>query len=260
MIASMSPYLLLQSRDPGDPMREHEVECFRSTLAMGPDELVVVDALERVPSKEELAGARAVLMGGSGDYSSLDEEPWIERMTRWTREVLLASDVPTFASCFGFQVMVRALGGEMVRDPENREVGSLDLCREKAAAADPIFGDLPSKFVAQVGHTDRAAEAPPGTDVLASSERCPVHAYRVRGKSIWATQFHPELDVAAVRVRYLRYAEKYPPPDLPEGTKPEDAPFLSTLRPSPEASRLLERFAGWCLRQELDREAARGVR
>jgi GMP synthase (glutamine-hydrolysing) len=239
-------YLLLQCRDAGDPMRAHEVDCFRAALSAPTGGIRVVDALDGLPSARDVRGARGILMGGSGDYSSLDEHPWIRRLIGFAREELLRADVPIFASCFGLQILTLSLGGQMVRDPANREVGSIDLHVTPAAAGDPVFGALPRTFVAQAGHTDRATAAPPGTDLLASSDRCPVNAFRVRGKPVWATQFHPELDPGAVTVRYLRYMEKYPPTDLPAGTPLTEAPFLKRLRPSEHATRLLARFADVC--------------
>jgi len=241
-----NPYLLMQSRDATDPMREHEVECFAQSLSIAPGGIRVVDMLQRVPTGEELASCRAVLMGGSGDYSSLDPFPWIRRMIDYVATTLLPSGVPTFASCFGLQVTTLALGGEMTRDPANREVGSIELTSRPAATSDPLFAALPSPFVGQAGHTDRAVATPPGAVLLASSEKCPVNAFRVEGKPYWATQFHPELDPNAVAKRYMAYMEKYPPTDLPPGTPLADAPFLKRLRPSPHATRLLQRFAQWC--------------
>ena len=199
--------------------------------------------LAETPPRERVLSARAVLMGGSGDYSCLDPDAWIGRMVGYVRDEVVPSGVPTFASCFGLQVLTLALGGKMLRDPKNREVGSIDLWLTPAAAQDPLFAPLPSPFVAQAGHTDRAAETPPGAELLAYSERCPVNAFRVAGKPVWATQFHPELDPDAVAKRYMRYMEKYPPPDLPPGVPPSEAPFLKTLRPSHHATRLLQRFA-----------------
>ena len=237
------PYLLLQSRDPGDPMREHEVQCFASSLGVPPGGISVADMLAEPPSRERLLASRAVLMGGSGDYSCLDPDPWIPRMVGYVRDVVLPSGVPTFGSCFGLQILTLSLGGKMMRDPKHREVGSIDLTLTPEAADDPLFAPLPSPFVGQAGHTDRAVETPPGAALLASSDRCPVNAFRVRGKPVWATQFHPELDPDAVAKRYMRYMEKYPPPDLPPGTPPSEAPFLKALRPSHHATRLLQRFA-----------------
>jgi GMP synthase (glutamine-hydrolysing) len=245
-ISMKNPFLLLQSRDALDPMRAHEVECFAASLGIPKSSIAVVDMLQRVPTREELATCGAVLTGGSGDYSSLDPFPWIHRMIGYVRETLLPSGVPTFASCFGLQVTTLALGGEMMRDPANREVGSVDLTLTPAAATDPLFSPLPSSFVGQAGHTDRAAATPPGATLLASSALCPVNAFRVEGKPFWCTQFHPELDPDAVARRYIAYMEKYPPPDLPPGTPLADAPFLKRLRPSPHATRLLQRFAQWC--------------
>lgn len=238
-----APYLLLQSRDPGDPMREHEVQCFASSLGAASGGIAVVDMLDRVPSRDELQGARAVLMGGSGDYSCLDPFPWVSRMVSYVRDEVVPSGVPTFGSCFGLQILTLALGGKMVRDPAHREIGSVDMRAAPAAANDPLFATMPPVFVVQAGHTDRAVETPPGADLLASSDLCAVNAFRVRGRPVWATQFHPELDPDAVAKRYMRYMEKYPPPDLPPGVSPSEAPFLKALRPSPHATRLLQRFA-----------------
>ena len=237
-------YLLLQSRDAGDAMKAHEVACFTRALDAGIDGVRVVDVLERVPTRTELREARGILMGGSGDYSSLDPHPWIGRFAAHLRDDVVPSGVPTFASCFGFQVLTLALGGEMVRDPEHREVGSFDVDLTAKAAGDPLFGLLPPRFVAQQGHNDRAARAPDGVDVLASSPMCSVNAFRVRGRPVWATQFHPELDVADVGIRYLAYLAKYAKPEAAALGK--DAPFLKSLRSSPHATEILSRFARFC--------------
>ncbi len=131
----------------------------------------------------------------------------------------------------------------MVRDPANRELGSVDVKRASDAARDPLFQALPPTFVAQAGHTDRATDTPPGTVVLASTAVCPVQAFRVVGAPVWATQFHPEIDQRSFAARWLAYAEKYPPANLPRGTPMSEAPFLKALRPSPHASAILRRFA-----------------
>ena len=242
------PYLLVQCRDPGDPMREHEVECFERALSAGTGDarVGVVDALARVPTATEVASAPGLLVGGSGDYSVLDDRPWIGRLVAWLRDEAVPSGTPFFGACYGLQALTLALGGRVTRAAEHREMGSIEVRTTAEAAVDPLFAGLPPRFVVQAGHTDRAVAAPPGADLLASSDACPVQAFRVRGKLVWGTQFHPELGPADVAVRFARYAEKYPPPDLPPGAPLSEAPFLKGLRPSEDASRLLERFAGFC--------------
>ena len=86
------------------------------------------------------------------------------------------------------------------------------------------------------------ATLPEGAVLLASSADCVHQAYRV-GERAWALQFHPEIDQRSFAARWLAYAEKYPPADLPRGAAMSDAPFLKTLRPSPHASAILRRFA-----------------
>ena len=44
---------------------------------------------------------------------------------------------------------------------------------------------------------------------LAKSERTPFQAARVRGKAIYATQFHPELTHTDNRARFMRYFDMY---------------------------------------------------
>ena len=237
------PYLLLQSRDVTDPVRDLEVTGFAATLGVARDAIAVVDLLARAPRADEVAAVGAVLLGGSGNYSVLDPFPWIGRAVAALRDVVLQAGHPTFASCFGFQLLPMALGGTMVRDPANRELGSIDVTRTPEADRDPLFGPLPRTFVAQAGHTDRADGTPPGTVVLATTAVGPVQAFRVVGAPVWATQFHPEIDQRSFAARWLAYAEKYPPADLPRGAAMSDAPFLKTLRPSPHASAILRRFA-----------------
>jgi GMP synthase (glutamine-hydrolysing) len=239
----LRPFLLIQSRDPEDLMRGHEVACFCKAMGIRADELRVVDALERLPTQAELDGAAGILFGGSGEYSCLDGHLWIERLVDFLRdEILPRSDRPTFAACFGFQLLVRASGGEMIRDPEHTELGTFDLTLTDAGRADPLFHSVPLGFAAQVGHQDRATRYGPGLTNLASSPLCPLHACKADGKPIWATQFHPELGAEDVRDRYYTYAAKYRPGVVDPA---EHLAFERALRPTVEASTLLPAFVAW---------------
>lgn len=252
------PFLLLQARDHDDPMLEHERLCFRDTMGLRDEDLFAVNATERLPTRHELATSCAVLVGGSGDYSVLDAHDWIRDLVTFTRDELVLRGKPTFASCFGFQILVLAIGGDMIRDPEKMEMGTYGVALTPAAASDPLFAELPAAFDTQVGHKDRASRLPDGVHVFAGSTLCPMHAFRVGALPIWATQFHPELDHRTLRARYLRYRALYEPEAHrgdPEGA--EDA-FLRALRPSEEASALLELFARWVAHHE-EELAARGL-
>lgn len=252
------PFLLLQARDADDPMLDHERICFRDTMGLRDADLFSVNARERLPTRAELARASAVLVGGSGDYSVLDAHDWIRDLVTFTRDELVLSGKPTFASCFGFQILVLAIGGTMIRDPDNMEMGTYGVALTAAAADDPLFSELPAAFDTQVGHKDRAASLPAGVHVFAGSQLCPMHAFRVGALPIWATQFHPELDHRTLRARYLRYRALYEPTAHAADPEASEDAFLRGLRPSEEASALLELFARWVAHHE-EELARRGL-
>lgn len=201
--------LLLQARYEDDPCRPEERESFAEKLGLNVNQIVPYDLLEGPPSLSLVRSHDALMMGGSGDfYVSKGNLPKFRELLDLLAEVTELGH-PTFCSCFGFQCLVLALGGEIVHDPENIEVGTYDLWLTDEGAKDPLFGGLPESFSAQMGRKDRAATMPSGIPGLAASERCPFQALRIPEEPIWATQFHPELDAESNRGRYLRYMEGY---------------------------------------------------
>ncbi|MDG2206638.1 MAG: type 1 glutamine amidotransferase, partial [Pirellulales bacterium] len=94
--------LLLQIRNPGDPMRAQEIDCFADAAGVDRDQIIPWDLLAGAPDSSLLEQSDAVLIGGSGDYSVTREEEWLEasfELLRW----LVSESKPTFASCWGFQ-------------------------------------------------------------------------------------------------------------------------------------------------------------
>jgi GMP synthase (glutamine-hydrolysing) len=144
---------------------------------------------------------------------------------------------PTFASCWGFQAMSRAMGGRCIHDLPNAEVGTIELNLTEAGRNDPLFGNLSPVFVAQAGHEDHVVELPPDAVLLASSARVKEQALRFVGRPIYCTQFHPELD----RVAMLERVAAYPEYVARIARVPFDE-FVQSCRESPEANSLLRRF------------------
>jgi len=147
----------------------------------------------------------------------------------------LARAVPVFASCFGFQLAVQVLGGEILRDGEDFEMGTLPISLTAAAAQDPLFSDIGDGFLAVAVHKDLAAVAPPGCEMLAYTERC-CHAFRVLGKPFWAFQFHPEVDRATLVERLTAYKSQYTRDDQ------HLAWILDATHDTPDSNGLVRRF------------------
>lgn len=230
--------LLLQIRDPDDPIIDEERSSFADKAGLEIEQIRLHNLLDGPPTRAEVEACDGLLIGGSGDYYvSKGHLPAFDELMRFFREVADRA-YPTFASCFGFQLLIQALGGRIVHDPAHTELGTLELTLTEAGRNDPLLGTLPPTFYAQLGHKDRADELPSGFENLVTSELCRFQAFRVPNKPIWATQFHPELDSHTNKSRYLRYLEGY----AEHLTEEERKETLENYRDSPETGELLKRF------------------
>ncbi|MEJ2580925.1 MAG: type 1 glutamine amidotransferase [Acidobacteriota bacterium] len=211
-------------------MLEHERRCIAATTDLADPVLDYLNAVEGLPEPEVVTGYDAIIVGGSGDFSVVErDQPFLESTIALLQR-LIDIGFPIFGCCYGFQLLVEALGGMVVRDAENAEIGSYEVKLTEAGIKDPLFGQLPEAFVAQMGHFDRAETLPNGAQNLATSSLCTYQAMRVPGKQIWATQFHPELDQRGNRDRCLAYIKEFGNIETYEAL------------PSPEALTILPKF------------------
>ena len=92
-------FLLLQVRNPDEPMLHQEVRCFARSFGCSTAQIDVFDLLSGAPAPSVLAGADIVLLGGSGDYSVARGGPWLpaalETMVRSQPDVLGVSYLRT---------------------------------------------------------------------------------------------------------------------------------------------------------------------
>ncbi|MCY3807819.1 MAG: gamma-glutamyl-gamma-aminobutyrate hydrolase family protein [Gemmatimonadetes bacterium] len=243
MTASPAPLrcLLLQLRDADDRMSDHELVSFERCLYGQPARIEVFDLLDRPLVPADLAGVELILLGGSGSYSAASGGPWFETAVRSLR-VAHASSIPTFASCWGFQGMAAAMGGVVVNDRSRAEIGTYEVELTDAGRADAVFGALPSRFKAQMGHEDVVETLPPGTTLLASSPLVVNQAYRFDDRPVYCTQFHPELDADGMRSRlsaYPHYVEEV------VGAPYEEV--AARFEETTAANGLLQRFVELCV-------------
>lgn len=234
----MVAYRLLQARVSDDPVRSEERAAFAAQLGVQTEDVQTWDVLQGTSSFEAVTdGVDAVLVGGSGEFSVLSNESWLPSFFD-TLGALAENGFPTFASCFGFQGMVVALGGEVVTDESAAEVGTFELTTNENAEGDIMFGELPRSFVGQEGHKDRARRLPDCLTNFVSSKRCPNQAIRYKDSMVFATQFHPELTGNLNRLRFKRYYDMYEQAFGAAGARS----LLDTFMESPEANALLTRF------------------
>ncbi len=201
--------LLLQIRHL-QQVREEELNSFTQFAGLAPGQIEVLNVFD-TPYFEpnRVDGYDALIVGGASEASVLEPEnyPFLAdsvRMLQYCVEV----EKPVFASCFGFQLAVVALGGDIVRDESGFEIGTVPISLTEAAANDPILKAVPNPFMAVSVHRERAPELPAGCELLAYTDACP-HAFKLAGKPFWGFQFHPEVDKATLIERLTVFKDKY---------------------------------------------------
>ena len=103
---------------------------------------------------------------------------------------LLTAGVPVLGICYGFQLMVRDLGGEVSRTGAG-EYGATELT--VAGEAGTLLSGLPSAQRVWMSHGDTCAVAPPGFAVTATTASTPVAVAEAPDRQLYGMQFHPEV-------------------------------------------------------------------
>ena len=103
---------------------------------------------------------------------------------------LLNAGVPILGICYGFQLMVRDLGGKVLHTGTG-EYGATVL--QAADAAGVLLAGLPMQQGVWMSHGDTCAVAPPGFTVTATTAGTPVAAAEAPDRQLYGMQFHPEV-------------------------------------------------------------------
>ena len=98
------------------------------------------------------------------------------------------SGVPILGICYGLQLLVQDLGGEVLPS-DQREFGPAEI----EALPESIFRGLAPRQPVWMSHGDRARTLPPGFRALARSANAPFAAIEHPGRQLVGVQFHPEV-------------------------------------------------------------------
>ena len=148
--------------------------------------LVKLDEGAAVPATSE-AFSGLGFMGGP--MSANDELPWTQPVLALMRDAV-ARKVPVIGHCLGGQMLARALGGEVKRNPV-KEIGWNRVEVEDTPRAREWFGaDLPD-FVTFQWHGD-TFDIPPGGERILTGTHCANQAYVVDDRHL-GLQCHVEM-------------------------------------------------------------------
>ena len=166
---------------------------------------VRVDLGKEVP---DLRQFDAVFFAG-GEYRPNQFDLPIFRRERKRIMEALEADVPILGICLGHQLLAYWLGGEVKR--RRWEIGWLPITVNEAGMSDPLLDGLGPVFHGFLWHGDQITKLPEEAELLASSERCRVQAYRLRNRPVWGIQFNPQYtpEIAESLVRASTWLDKY---------------------------------------------------
>lgn len=97
--------------------------------------------------------------------------------------------IPILGLCYGAQLMMLILGGNVEKAPV-REYGKTEVLVD---AQSPLFENVPKSTICWMSHFDYISKAADGFAITAHTADCPVAAAENREKNLYAVQFHPEV-------------------------------------------------------------------
>jgi GMP synthase (glutamine-hydrolysing) len=217
----VKPFLLLATRAE-DAAADNEYESFLAFSGLPEGQLRRLRLEQRPLGEIDLDDWSAILLGG-GPFNASDPpesksavQHRVERDLDGLLTAVLAADFPFLGACYGVGTVGAKVGAGLDRRYAE-PVGPAWITLTAAGRADPLFEVLPERFEAFVGHKEAVSALPPAAVRLAGSEACPVQAFRV-GRNVYATQFHPELDLAGLftRIDVYKHAGYFPPEQADE--------------------------------------------
>ena len=101
-----------------------------------------------------------------------------------------------FSVALGDVSNINFLSMETYRGPER----GFEVSLTDAGRSDKLLRGFPEKFGVLLGHKEACDTTPEGATLLVTGDACPVQMFRV-GENVYATQFHPEADIAEFKLR-----------------------------------------------------------
>ncbi|MGY4540876.1 GMP synthase (glutamine-hydrolyzing) [Arthrobacter sp. UYNi723] len=243
----MKPFLFLASRAE-DAAAEEEYEAYLTYGGLTPSQLRRV-RLEAAPLPQlDLAEFSGVIVGGSPFTSSDPADHKSETQHRVEHELaglldrIVARDFPFLGACYGVGTLGRHQGAVIDRT-FGEQLGGVEIELTEAGLADPLLHGMPRRFTAFTGHKEACTSLPSHAVLLASSQACPVHMFRIK-QNLYATQFHPELDAEGLvtRIDIYRHAGYFPPESAEELMA--DARTYTATEPMKLLRNFVARYAG----------------
>lgn len=151
-----------------------------------------IDAGDALPAPSQVNEFSGLCLMG-GPMSVNDDLPWIPPLLALI-QLMIAADRPVIGHCLGGQLISKALGGVISRNPV-KEIGWGLVSTDDTPQASQWLGNI-KQFESFHWHGETFTIPPGGTRILASAA-CPNQAYVVSDKHL-GMQCHVEMTAAMI--------------------------------------------------------------
>ena len=166
-----------------------------------PWRLIAVDASETVPDSPD-AFSGLCFMGGP--MSVNDPLPWVDDICALIRKAV-AAEIPVIGHCLGGQLISKALGGQITKNPA-KEIGWGTVFAETTETARHWLGDFAGKTGTVFHWHGETFSLPEGSSRLFSSSYCANQMF-VRGPHL-AMQCHVEMTPQMITTWSTQWADE----------------------------------------------------
>jgi GMP synthase (glutamine-hydrolysing) len=157
----------------------------------------------KLPEQPQQYQAILVMGGPMGVYDEA-EYPFLRAEHDFLQRAI-AQGVPLLGICLGSQLLAKALGARVYRNP-HKEIGWYTVDLTPAGCTDPLFAGVESPLLVFQWHGD-AFDLPPGATALASSPLCTHQAFRYSDR-VYGCLFHLEVTPEMIHTWMAAFREE----------------------------------------------------
>jgi len=116
-----------------------------------------------------------------------DPDPWLAKLFDLIRDCV-AVKVPLFGACFGHQAIAKALGSDVVFNPNGWVFGTTAT---QIINLQPWMSG-PEQATLHAAHVEQVAMLPPDAKCIMGNDDCPIGGFAIADR-VFTTQYHPEI-------------------------------------------------------------------
>lgn len=158
-------------------------------------------ALEALPAIEDVD--LLMIMGGVMSVNDHEVYPWLTKEIEWIQQYL-ATGKPVIGLCLGGQLIAKALGSEIHKNPE-KERGWHKIYKVADLDTQTVW-QIPEQVQVLEWHSE-TFELPQGAILLAGNTACPHQIYQYKQQAI-GFQCHPEMTAKTLNMLFEKLSDE----------------------------------------------------